>query len=219
MKLISEEISNAKFLKEEKNGVKSYFIEGVFLQANIKNKNGRIYPLDIMKKAVNDYTEAYIKQSRGFGELGHPSGPIINLDRVSHMIVSLTNSGNDFLGRAKILGTPNGMIVKNLLDEGCQLGVSSRGLGSIEESGDADIVQSDFFLATAADIVADPSAPSAFVNGIMEGREFTIRRGGKLEVFDNDRIKKQVRNIPSARLQEEFVKIFDQFLRGVSDSK
>jgi len=179
MKLISEEATNVEFLTEAtKSGGKNYFIEGIFMQANKKNRNGRIYPTEILQKEAKRYTTEFIKKKRAFGELGHPDGPTVNLERVSHMIEELEEVGQNFMGRAKVLDTPYGKIVKNLIDEGAQLGVSSRGMGSLK-SGRNGIseVQGDFYLATAADIVADPSAPDAFVHGIMEGKEWVWDNG------------------------------------------
>ena len=172
MKLIAEEIVEVNFLTEDNGGKTSHFIEGVFLQGEIKNRNGRMYPIDTLQREVDTYNESYVSKGRALGELGHPDGPQINLDRVSHKIVSLRQEGNNFIGKAKILETPMGKIAKNLLDEGVKLGVSSRGLGSIERRGDMNVVKDDFMLATAADIVADPSAPDAFVEGIMEGKDW-----------------------------------------------
>jgi hypothetical protein len=179
MKLISEEAINVEFLTEAtKSGGKNYFIEGIFMQANKKNRNGRIYPTEILQKEAKRYTEEFIKKKRAFGELGHPDGPTVNLERVSHMIEELEEVGQNFMGRAKILDTPYGKIVKNLIDEGAQLGVSSRGMGSLKPGRNGiSEVQSDFYLATAADIVADPSAPDAFVHGIMEGKEWVWDNG------------------------------------------
>ena len=178
MKLIREEIETAKVLiTEGKDGKKKHFIEGVFLQGAIKNRNGRMYPVPTLQREVDKYNEAYIKKGRALGELGHPDGPTINLDRVSHLITSLKNEGNNFIGRARILDTPMGNIAKNLLDEGVKLGVSSRGLGTIKEENGMKVVMDDFMLATAADIVADPSAPDAFVDGIMEGKEWIYANG------------------------------------------
>ena len=179
MKLISEEATNVEFLTEAtKSGGKNYFIEGIFMQANKKNRNGRIYPTEVLQKEARRYTTEFIKKKRAFGELGHPDGPTVNLERVSHMIEELEEVDQNFMGRAKILDTPYGKIVKNLIDEGAQLGVSSRGMGSLK-SGRNGIseVQGDFYLATAADIVADPSAPDAFVAGIMEGKEWIWDNG------------------------------------------
>ena len=179
MKLISEEAINVEFLTETtKNGDKKYFIEGIFMQANKKNRNGRVYPTEILQKEAKRYTTEFIKKKRAFGELGHPDGPTVNLERVSHMIEELEEVGQNFMGRAKILDTPYGKIVKNLIDEGAQLGVSSRGMGSLKPGRNGiSEVQDDFYLATAADIVADPSAPDAFVHGIMEGKEWVWDNG------------------------------------------
>ena len=172
MKLIAEEITQVEFIAEEKDGKKSHFIEGIFLQAELQNRNGRMYKLPTLQREVAKYSENYIQKGRALGELGHPDGPSINLDRVSHKIQSLKEDGNNFVGRAKILDTPMGNIAKNLLDEGVRLGVSSRGMGSLVKKEGCSVVADDFMLATAADIVADPSAPDAFVNGIMEGKEW-----------------------------------------------
>ena len=179
MKLISEEAINVEFLTEAtESGGKSYFIEGIFMQANKKNRNGRVYPTEILQKEAKRYTTEFIKKKRAFGELGHPDGPTVNLERDSHMIEELEEVGQNFMGRAKILDTPYGKIVKNLIDEGAQLGVSSRGMGSLKAGRDGiSEVQGDFYLATAADIVADPSAPDAFVHGIMEGKEWVWDNG------------------------------------------
>ena len=179
MKLISEEAINVEFLTEAtESGGKSYFIEGIFMQANKKNRNGRVYPTEILQKEAKRYTTEFIKKKRAFGELGHPDGPTVNLERVSHMIEELEEVGQNFMGRAKILDTPYGKIVKNLIDEGAQLGVSSRGMGSLKAGRNGiSEVQGDFYLATAADIVADPSAPDAFVHGIMEGKEWVWDNG------------------------------------------
>ena len=173
MKLITEEIESAKILVEEKDGKKSMFIEGVFLQGNLKNRNNRMYPVEILEREVQRYTESFISKGRALGELGHPDGPTVNLDRVSHKIVDLHREGTNFIGKAKLLDTPMGVIAKSLLDEGVTLGVSSRGMGSLRDTQEGyKVVGEDFMLATAADIVADPSAPDAFVNGIMEGVEW-----------------------------------------------
>ena len=181
MKLISEEIQNAEYLVEETNGKKSYKIRGVFLQSDLKNRNGRVYPKDILNNEVERYNKEFINKKRAFGELGHPDGPTVNLERVSHMITKLSPDGANFVGEAKIMNTPYGKIVKGLIDEGAQLGVSSRGMGSLETRGGANYVKDDFYLATAADIVADPSAPDAFVEGIMEGKEWVWNNGALLE--------------------------------------
>ena len=172
MKLISEEVVSADYITEEVNGKKEYKIKGIFLQSNIKNRNGRVYPREIMVREVNRYTKEFINKNRAFGELGHPDGPTVNLERVCHMVKSLTPDGDNFVGEAKIMDTPYGKIVKGLIDEGAQLGVSSRGMGSIISRNGINFVKDDFYLATAADIVADPSAPDAFVEGIMESREW-----------------------------------------------
>jgi len=179
MKLISEEAIDVDFVTEEdENKKKSYFIEGIFMQSEMKNRNGRVYPKAILQKEVKRYTEKFIDTKRAFGELGHPDGPTVNLERVSHMITELVEDGANFVGRAKIMDTPYGKIVKNLIDEGAKLGVSSRGMGSLKPVQDGlQEVQSDFYLATAADIVADPSAPDAFVSGIMEGKEWVWDNG------------------------------------------
>ena len=170
MKLISEEIQDAEYLIEDANGKKNYKIKGIFLQSDIKNRNGRVYPKEIMIKEVNRYNKEFVEKKRAFGELGHPDGPTVNLERVSHMITNLQQDGSNYVGEAKIMNTPYGKIVKGLIDEGAQLGVSSRGMGSLEQRNGANYVKSDFMLATAADIVADPSAPDAFVQGIMESK-------------------------------------------------
>ena len=193
MKLICEELDDVEFICEATKTGKNYFIEGVFMQANVKNRNGRLYPKAILQKEVQRYDQNYIKQSRAFGELGHPEGPTVNLERVSHLIQSIEESGDNFVGRAKIMDTPYGKIVKNLIDEGARLGVSSRGMGALKPVGrNISQVQDDFYLATAADIVADPSAPAAFVNGIMEGKEW-IWDNGILDEREVARIEKQIK--------------------------
>ena len=182
MKLISEQIQDVEYICEEKeDGGKNYKIKGIFMQADIKNRNGRVYPQQILQKEVERYNQKYIKEKRAFGELGHPEGPTVNLERASHMITSLTPDGKNFIGEAKILETPMGKIVKSLMDEGAKLGVSSRGMGSLEQKNGANYVRDDFYLATAADIVADPSAPNAFVQGIMEGKEWVWNHGSIIE--------------------------------------
>ena len=181
MKLISEEISNAEYLVEETNGKKDYKIRGVFLQSDLKNRNGRVYPTDILNKEVKRYNAEFINKKRAFGELGHPDGPTVNLERVSHMITKLYPEGKNFIGEAKIMNTPYGKIVKGLIDEGAQLGVSSRGMGSLQTRGGVNYVGEVFYLATAADIVADPSAPDAFVEGIMENKEWIWDNGVLVE--------------------------------------
>ena len=182
VKLFSEAVEEVEFICEAKEGEdKSYKIRGIFMQADIKNRNGRVYPMDILQNEVKKYNKNFIKEKRAFGELGHPEGPTGNLERVSHMITSLEPDGKNFIGEAKIMATPMGEIVKNLMDEGAKLGVSSRGMGSLDQKGGASYVRDDFYLATAADIVADPSAPNAFVEGIMEGKEWVWNNGALIE--------------------------------------
>jgi hypothetical protein len=212
MKLISEEVSNAEYLIEEKNGKKEYKIRGVFLQSNIKNRNGRVYPKDILMKEVTRYNKEFINKHRAFGELGHPDGPTVNLERVSHMVNKLYPDGDNFIGEAKIMDTPYGKIVKNLIDEGAQLGVSSRGMGSIIQRNGANYVKDDFYLATAADIVADPSAPEAFVEGIMEGKEWVWDNGLLIEK-DVEAWKMEMMRAKKRELEEQKLKIFDSFIK------
>lgn len=212
MKLISEEVSNAEYLIEEKNGKKEYKIKGVFLQSNIKNRNGRVYPKDILMKEVKRYNKEFINKNRAFGELGHPDGPTVNLERVSHMVNKLYPDGDNFIGEAKIMDTPYGKIVKNLIDEGAQLGVSSRGMGSIIQRNGANYVKDDFYLATAADIVADPSAPEAFVEGIMEGKEWVWDNGLLIEK-DVEAWKMEMMRAKKRELEEQKLKIFDSFIK------
>ena len=182
VKLFSEAVEEVEYITEaSENGKKNYKIKGVFLQADIKNRNGRVYPMEILQKEVSKYNKNFIQQKRAFGELGHPDGPTVNLERVSHITTSLTPDGKNFLGEAKIMDTPMGKIVQNLMDEGCKLGVSSRGMGSLDQKNGANYVRDDFYLATAADIVADPSAPNAFVEGIMEGKEWVWNNGALIE--------------------------------------
>ena len=214
MRLIAEEITQVEFLTEEKNGKKSHFIEGVFLQSEIENRNGRRYPLATLQKEVKNYSENHIMKGRALGELGHPEGPSINLDRVSHKIESLKEHGNNFIGRAKILDTPMGQIAKNLLDEGVKLGVSSRGMGSLRKEGNCNVVCDDFMLATAADIVADPSAPDAFVDGIMEGKEW-VWDNGILKDAAVAQIKQQIDQATLINIQERKVSAFSKFLRSL----
>ena len=214
MRLIAEEITQVEFLSEEKNGKKSHFIEGVFLQSEIKNKNGRVYPQGVLAREVAKYDEHHIQKGRALGELGHPEGPSINLDRVSHKIESLKEDGNNFVGRAKILETPMGNIAKNLLDEGVRLGVSSRGMGSLKEKDGVNVVADDFMLATAADIVADPSAPDAFVDGIMEGKEW-VWDNGILKESAVAQIKKEIDQATLINLQERKVSAFSKFLKSL----
>ena len=213
MKLISEEVSTAEYLVEEdKNGKKEYKIKGVFLQSNIKNRNGRVYPKEILMKEVTRYNKEFINKNRAFGELGHPDGPTVNLERVSHMIKKLYPDGDNFIGEAKIMDTPYGKIVKNLIDEGAQLGVSSRGMGSILQKNGANYVKDDFYLATAADIVADPSAPDAFVEGIMEGKEWVWDNGLLIEK-DIEAWKMEMMRAKKRDLEEQKLKIFDSFIK------
>ena len=210
MKLITEQIENVQILTEEKDGKKLLYIEGVFLQSELKNRNGRMYPFDVLNREVERYNEEYVKSKRALGELGHPDGPTINLDRVSHRITSLRAEGNNFIGKAQILDTPMGNIAKSLLGEGVQLGVSSRGMGSIQKKEDVNIVADDFMLTTAADIVADPSAPDAFVNGIMEGKEWVWDNG----ILKEAKVDKYQRYINESRrdLEERTLRVFEDFL-------
>ena len=214
MRLIAEELTEVKFLTEEKEGKKNYFIEGIFLQSEIANKNGRMYPFKTLQREVAKYHENFIRQGRALGELGHPEGPSINLDRVSHKIERLSEDGNNFVGRAKILDTPNGKIAKSLLDEGVRLGGSSRGMGSLKKESTCNVVQDDFMLATAADIVADPSAPDAFVDCIMEGKEW-IWDNGILKESAIAEIKKEIDQATLRNLQERKISAFDKFLRSL----
>ena len=191
VKLISEAVEEVEYITEEKDdGGKNYKIRGIFMQADIKNRNGRVYPMEVLDEEVKKYNKNFIQQNRAFGELGHPDGPTVNLERVSHMITSLKPAGKNFIGEAKIMDTPMGKIVKNLMDEGAKLGVSSRGMGSLRQKGGANVVSDDFYLATAADIVADPSAPNAFVEGIMEGKEWVWNNGALVEAHVADLKKK-----------------------------
>ena len=215
MKLITEQIEDIEILTEESDGKKDTYIKGIFLQTEITNRNGRMYKYDTMAREVNKYNEEFVKRGRALGELGHPDGPTINLDRVSHKIVELYPEGNNFIGKAKLLETPMGKIAKNLLEEGVQLGVSSRGLGSIKREGTSSIVADDFILATAADIVADPSAPDAFVEGIYEGREWVMENNRFKEVHI-EQIKQALDTAPSREeLMERKIRAFDFFLRNL----
>ena len=210
MKLISEFNDYAVepvIVESNENGKKDYFIEGIFMQSEIKNRNGRIYPKEVIQKEVKRYNKEFVEQDRAFGELGHPEGPTINLDKVSHMITKLEEEGNNFVGRAKILSTPNGQIVKNLIDDGAKLGVSSRGLGSLESKGNAQYVKDDFQLATAGDIVADPSAPEAFVEGIMEGVEW-VYESGILKARDIDEMQRELKTARLNDLEETKLKLW-----------
>jgi len=213
MKLICEQIENVRYVTEAKeSGKKDYFIEGIFMQGNIQNRNRRMYPVSILQKEAERYMKESVQQNRAYGELGHPQGPSINLDRVSHMIKELRQDGNNFYGRAKIMDTPMGNIVKNLMDEGASLGVSTRGMGSIKENKQGFMeVQDDFHLATAADIVADPSAPDAFVRGIMEGVDW-VWDNGLLKAQKLEEMKKTIKRTSSKNLDEAKLSIFASFL-------
>jgi len=213
VKLISEEIQDVEYICEEKdNGNKTYKIKGVFMQADIKNRNGRVYPMEVLNNEVNRYNKEYIGQKRAFGELGHPDGPTVNLERASHMITSLKPDGKNFIGEAKILNTPMGNIVKSLMDEGAKLGVSSRGMGSLDQKNGANYVRKDFYLATAADIVADPSAPNAFVQGIMEGKEWVWNNGSLVEA-ELERQKRRINERVRKRQANENALEFIRFLK------
>ena len=210
MKLITETTLGVKLLTEEKNGTKNYFIEGVFMQSETKNRNGRLYPLATMSKEIERYNRDYVAQNRAMGELGHPEGPTLNLERDSHIIKDLKQDGNDVYGRAKILDTPYGKIVKNLMDEGAKLGVSSRGMGSLKEQDGVNVVQEDFMLASV-DVVADPSAPNAFVDGIMEGKEW-IWDNGIIKPVQIEAYKKLIEKTSSRNLEEQAIKMFADFI-------
>ena len=216
MKLITEEISDVKFITEGKGNKKKMYIEGVFLQGDLKNRNGRMYPVNTLAKEVNRYNEAFVAKGRALGELGHPDGPTVNLDRVSHKITSLRQEGNNFVGKAQLLETPMGKIAKSLLDEGVTLGVSSRGVGSLRESSNGcKVVGEDFMLATAADIVADPSAPDAFVSGIREGKEW-VWEGGILREQLASQTKKHINTLVDQKILEEHkLNLFNEFLSNL----
>jgi hypothetical protein len=214
MKLISESIEDIEYITEDDaDGKKKVSIRGVFLQAEVKNRNGRIYPMPVLEKEVARYNKEYIQKNRAFGELGHPDGPTVNLERVSHMITKLHPDGKNFIGEAKILDTPYGKIVKNLINEGASLGVSSRGMGSLEPRRGAQVVKDDFYLATAADIVADPSAPNAFVEGIMEGKEW-VWQNGAVKEMDIEAYRKELdmKYERAQARQEKAVEIFENFM-------
>ena len=213
MKLIREEIETVDFIVEEKNGKKNMFIEGIFLQGDLQNRNGRMYPMATLRKEVQRYSENHIQKGRALGELGHPEGPTVNLDRVSHKIVSLKESGSNFIGKAKLLNTPMGNIAKSLIDEGVKLGVSSRGIGSLKPTREGvQVVSDDFMLSTAADIVADPSAPDAFVEGIMEGREW-VWDGGVLREQNIAKTYREINTLVTQKqLDEKKVELFTDFL-------
>ena len=217
MKLIREEINEAQYIVEaDETGKKSHKIKGIFMQANIKNRNGRVYPQEVLEKEVKRYNKEFVERKRAFGELGHPDGPTVNLERVSHLITKLEgdNKGN-YIGEAKITDTPYGKIVKSLIDEGAQLGVSSRGMGSLENKGGTNYVKSDFYLATAADIVADPSAPQAFVNGVMEGKEW-IWDNGIIKEQDVSEIKEQIERETRERQAKAEAHAFESFMRKLT---
>lgn len=216
MKLIREMAEDVKYIVEEKDGKKSLYIEGIFLQSNLQNRNGRIYPKEIMQKEIARYTKENIDTKRAMGELGHPDGPTVNLDRVSHMIVSLKEDGDNWIGKAKILDTPMGNIARNLIEEGAQLGVSSRGLGSLKEKNGINEVQDDFMLSTAADIVSDPSAPDAFVRGIMENREWVVVNGIWQE-REVEMAKAIINKASSRELDEAKLHVFSSFMKRLSE--
>tara|TARA_B100000579_G_C22774176_1_gene825661 strand:- start:53 stop:697 length:645 start_codon:yes stop_codon:yes gene_type:complete len=214
MKLITETIEDVQVITEGKGDDKKLYIEGVFLQSELKNRNGRMYPFSVLQKEVNRYNEEYVKTSRALGELGHPDGPTVNLDRVSHRIVSLAEDGTNFRGKAQILDTPMGKIASSLLGEGVKLGVSSRGMGSIDKREDCNVVMDDFMLATAADIVADPSAPDAFVNGIMEGKEWAWDNG-ILKETKVAKYQSYMNNATRKNIEERTLRVFENFLSGL----
>ena len=214
MKLITEQIEDVQVITEGTGADKKLYIEGVFLQSELKNRNGRVYPFQVLEREVNRYNEEYVKTKRALGELGHPDGPTVNLDRVSHRITELRAEGNNFMGKAQVLDTPMGKIAKSLLGEGVQLGVSSRGMGSIDRREDTAYVMDDFMLATAADIVADPSAPDAFVNGIMEGKEWVWDNG----ILKESKVAKYQRYMSEStrqNLEERTLEVFQNFLAGL----
>ena len=213
VKLISEEIQDVEYICEQKeDGKKNYKIKGVFMQADIKNRNGRVYPMEVLNKEVKRYNKEYINEKRAFGELGHPDGPTVNLERASHMITRLYPDGKNFIGEAKIMSTPMGEIVKTLMDEGAKLGVSSRGMGSLDQKNGANYVRDDFYLATAADIVADPSAPNAFVEGIMEGKEWVWNNGSLVEA-ELERARQRINERVRKRQENENALEFIRFLK------
>ena len=216
MKLIREEIETVDFIVEERNGKKNMFIEGIFLQGNLKNRNGRMYPMETLRREVQRYTENHVNSGRALGELGHPDGPTVNLDRVSHKIVSLKENGTNFIGKAKILSTPMGKIAESLIAEGVKLGVSSRGIGSLKQTREGvNIVGDDFMLSTAADIVADPSAPDAFVEGIMEGKNW-VWDGGILREQQAAKTYKQINTlVDQKQLDEQKIRLFNDFLNNL----
>jgi hypothetical protein len=225
MKLFREINEEVEILTEEtEKGERKYFIEGIFLQGNLQNRNGRIYPMEVLEREAARYRKNFIDQKRAFGELGHPEGPTINLERASHMITSLERDGNNYIGKAKVLDTPYGKIVKNLVDEGAKLGVSSRGIGSLEEKKGVNYVKDDFQLATAADIVADPSAPDAFVNGILEGKEWVYQAGllvtrntaqAEEMVEREQKALKRIRTVDPRKIEEMALKAFSRFIQDI----
>ena len=213
MKLITEVYETIEYISEaNENGEKEYFIEGIFMQANKKNRNGRMYPTEVLEREVDRYNKEYVVKNRAFGELGHPQGPTINLERVSHMIKGLKKDGDNFVGKAKIMDSPYGTIVKNLIKEGASLGVSSRGMGSLKSKNGVNEVQGDFYLATAADIVADPSAPDAFVEGIMEGVEWVYEGGRWVEQFV-EQAQEEIKTVSKSDLERTKLRIFENFLK------
>jgi hypothetical protein len=214
MKLIVEHIEDIELLTEEKDGKEYTYIQGVFLQGDIKNRNGRVYPMPVLQREVTNYNENFVQKSRALGELGHPDGPTINLDRVSHKIVELYQDGSNYVGKAKLLETPMGQIAKNLLREGVQLGVSSRGVGSLESKGGSNYVRDDFMLTTAADIVADPSAPDAFVNGIMEGKEWVWNNGAFKEA-ELQQAKEDLERVSRGDLEGKILESFEKLLSNL----
>ena len=214
MKLIKELNEEVEYITEDKEGKKNHYIQGVFLQSEITNRNGRMYPKTVLEREVKNYNEKYIRTNRALGELGHPEGPTVNLDRVSHKITELKEDGNNFVGKAKLLDTPMGNIAKNLLGEGVKLGVSSRGMGTLKRENGANVVGEDFMLATAADIVSDPSAPDAFVEGIMEGKEW-VWENGRLQEKDIASIKQELDHATLINIQEKKISAFETFIKGL----
>ena len=214
MKLIKELNEEVEYITEDNEGKKNHYIQGVFLQSEITNRNGRMYPKSVLDREVKNYSEKYIKTNRALGELGHPEGPTVNLDRVSHKITELKEDGNNFVGKAKLLDTPMGNIANNLLGEGVKLGVSSRGMGTLKRENGASVVGEDFMLATAADIVSDPSAPDAFVEGIMEGKEW-VWENGRLQEKDIASIKQELDHATLINIQEKKISAFETFIKGL----
>tara|TARA_B100001059_G_C17749411_1_gene536279 strand:- start:468 stop:1121 length:654 start_codon:yes stop_codon:yes gene_type:complete len=215
LKLITEHVEDVQFLTEDKDGVKEYFIEGIFMQAEKKNRNGRKYPNEVLMKEANRYQKEYVEQNRAMGELGHPDGPTVNLERVSHLIESLKPDGNNIMGRAKILETPYGKIVKNLMEGGVKLGVSSRGMGTLEQKNGVNVVKNDFMLS-AIDIVADPSAPDAFVDGVMEGKAW-IWEGGLLKEQDLNSVCSMIQRASKKDLEEKKLAVFESFISKIKN--